>query len=233
MDDDFISDADLLTFEGWIKYQAVPATSTPEELEMWRGLFDEAMQRRASGPKVGLMKLWLMPGEQKYAIALSEGSDLWLTLWVRCSRKGEVFIMIPRGDRDWDPHSSYHLDGKFHSKSHGRAFPPEPPKRQPLTAAFTGSEHLGSYAGHGKGAGAICDPAAFDGIVIVEPGILGPRHGSVNVDLAQPGYLPKPDPAVHRQIFPRADRPSVVITVLRADQGAVFLHWPDDYIKVA
>src|SRR5580700_1958060 len=99
MADEFISDDDLLTFQDWLKYQAVPASASLEELEMWRSLFDEAMQRRATSPTIGLMKLRRKPGEQKYAVALRDGSDLWLTLWVRCSCRGEVFIIIPRGDR--------------------------------------------------------------------------------------------------------------------------------------
>ena len=42
--------------------------------------------------------------------------------------------------------------------------------------------------GHGKSSGAVWDPKAFEGVVIVEPGILGPNHGSVGVDLVEPGY---------------------------------------------
>jgi hypothetical protein len=37
--------------------------------------------------------------------------------------------------------------------------------------------------GHGKSTGAVCDPMAFAGLVIVEPGILGPKQGSVGIDL--------------------------------------------------
>jgi len=45
--DDFISEDDLLTFEGWLKYQAAdPAAMTPEQLTEWQGLFDELMERR-------------------------------------------------------------------------------------------------------------------------------------------------------------------------------------------
>jgi hypothetical protein len=114
--DDFISEDDLLTFEGFLKYQGVPATATPEELKMFRGFFDEATLLHKTGPKVGLMKLQPVPGEQKYAVAIRDGSKLWLTLWVRCSRKGEIFVMYPRPDRDWDAHASYHLKGTFHQK---------------------------------------------------------------------------------------------------------------------
>ena len=38
--------------------------------------------------------------------------------------QGEFFVMLPRGGRewdrrDWDPHTSYHLDGTLHMKSYG------------------------------------------------------------------------------------------------------------------
>jgi hypothetical protein len=56
--DDFISEDDLLTFDGFLKYQAVdPALLTPDELVEWRRIHDEAMRRHESSPKVGLMKL--------------------------------------------------------------------------------------------------------------------------------------------------------------------------------
>lgn len=188
---DFISEDDLHTFDGWLRYQAVDvATVAPEELSMWRGLFDEVRERSARAPKVGMMKLVSVPGEHCYAVAVRDGSNLWLTLWLRRSRKGEFFVMVPRADRDWDPHTSYHLDGTFHGKSHGRKFGVQP-KRQPLTGVFRGTEHLGAYGGHGpKGVGARCDPAVFSGVVEVEPGVLGPRDGTVVVDLVEPGCEP-------------------------------------------
>ena len=233
MDDDFISDDDLLIFEKWMTYQAIdPATSTPEELETLRSLFDENLRLHESSPKVGLMKLQPVPGVQKYAVAIRDGSDLWLTMWVRCSRKGEIFIMYPRGNREWDAHASYHLDGTFHQKSHRMKHLSQ--KRQPLTEAFRGSEPLGNYGGHGKGSGAVCDPRVFDGVVIVEPGILGPIHGSVAFDLAEPGYVRKPEPGVtERQVFLRGARPSVIITIYRDAKNIGFLHWPDSFIKAA
>jgi len=71
-----------------------------------------------NSPKVGLMKLPPpSPGEQRYAVAIRDGSDLWLTLWGRCSQKGDIFVMLPRGDPDLDVHTSYHCNGKFHTKT--------------------------------------------------------------------------------------------------------------------
>src|SRR5262245_66669028 len=108
------------------------------------------------------MKLQPVPGEHRYAVAVQAGSDLWLTVWVRRSRKGEFFIILPRGDRDWDPHTSYHLDGTLHMKSHGRKVL-RAQKLQALTGEFRGSEHLGVYSGHGpKRVGVICDPTDLD-----------------------------------------------------------------------
>ncbi len=212
----FISEVELQTFEGWLRYQRFDtAPAAPEELARWRRHFEDARERTAAIPKVGLMKLQPVPGEHRYAVAVREGSDLWLTLWVRHSSKGEFFVMWPRGDRDWDPHTSYHLDGTLHMKSYDRKVLP-PKKCQPLTGAFQGSEDLGFYAGHGpKGIGAICDPTAFSGVVEVAPGVLGPRHGGVKVDLVEPEHEPTGfswTQIVTQQVF-RDIPPWIVITV--------------------
>ena len=84
---------------------------------------------------------------------------------------------------------SPYFDGTMHMKSFGHKHVSK--KLQPLTGAFKGTEHLGSQMGHGpKGVGAICDPADFSEVVEVAPGILGPRDGSVVVDLVEPNCEP-------------------------------------------
>src|SRR5438876_12352570 len=114
--DKFISEDDLDTFEGWlVDYQKMdPAVMAPDELTEWRKAFEDSKQSVAATPKAGLMKLSPMgPGEHRYAVAVREGVDMWLALWVRRSPKGEVFVLLPRTDPVWDPHTSYHLDGTF------------------------------------------------------------------------------------------------------------------------
>ena len=189
--DEFISEDGLKSFDGWLRYQAIDATAiTPEELATWRRIFEEARQRSAVNPKVGLMKLQPVPGEYRYAVVVRDLADLRLTLWVKRSRKGEFFIMLPRGDREWDVHTSYRLDGTLHMKSHGSmVFTSD--RRQPLNGTFRGSEHLGTYFGYGpKSVGAICDPMAFAGVVEVSPDVWGPMDGWVAVDLVEPGTEP-------------------------------------------
>jgi hypothetical protein len=131
--------------------------------------------------------------------------------------------MYPRADAG-NPHASYHLDGNLHNKSYGKAHFPK--KFQPLSAEFKGSENIGTFAGHGKSSGAVCDASAFDGLVIVEPGILGPKHGSIGVDLIAAGYEATWErdianrfyfgDVVQRQIFSRSPRPSVAITIQKS-----------------
>jgi hypothetical protein len=211
--DEFISEDDLQIFEKWLKYQAVDPSST-EELARWRRHFEEAKQQVAANPKVGIMKLLAVPGEHRYAVAVREPDGLWLTLWVRRSSNGEIFVIHPTAERDWNPHTSYHLDGRLHLKSHDRKMILQ--KRQALTGVFRGSEHLGLYAGHSpKVVGAVCDPTAYSGVVEVPPGVLGARQGAVTVDLVEPGREPSEVPwfDIHtRQVF-RDLAPWVVITV--------------------
>jgi len=212
---EFISEDDLKTFEGWLRYQGIDAATTPEELKTWRGFFDEAKKRSSSVAKVGQMKLRSAPGEHRYAVAVREGSDLWLTLWVRRSPKGEFFVLMPRADRRSDIHASYHLDGTCHMKSDGGKVL-RPQKRQPLTGAFSGIENLVTFAGYGpKSVGAICDPTAFSGVVEISSGILGPRDGQITVDLSEPDWQPADIPWItvaRREVF-RDIVPWVVITI--------------------
>jgi hypothetical protein len=181
----------------------------------WRHIFEEARQRTVANPKIGLMKLQPVPGEYRYAVAVNDAADLRLALWVKRSRNGEFFIMLPRGEREWDVHTCYHLDGTLHMKSHrNRVLTSD--RHQPLSGAFRGSEHLGAYFGYGPKSGAICDPTAFSGVVEVAPNVWGPLDGWVAVDLVEPGTQPTMkipySRIITRKEFPDF-APWVVITV--------------------
>jgi hypothetical protein len=89
-------------------------------------------------------------------------------------------------------------------------------KRQPLTGAFKGCEHMGMFGGHGpKTIGAICNPANFSEVIEVEPGILGPRDGSVAADLVEPGCEPLElfNPVITTRVF-EDSIPWIVIRVV-------------------
>ena len=115
------------------------------------------------------------PGEQRYAVAIRDGSDLWLTTWVRCTTpKGEIFVMLPRRARDWNVHASYHCNGTMHIKSHRTVNTHQ--NGQALTPAFRGFERFVHFMGHGKGTGEVCDPKAFLITDYPQPSKLSTNH---------------------------------------------------------
>jgi hypothetical protein len=185
----FISEDDLNSFEGYLCYQAIdPTTASPGTLASFRETFEEAQKAKAAAPKLRPLKKLrdLKPGEYRYAVVVREGSDLFITLWVRRDPKGDVYVLMPRSRGQGNPHASYHRDGTFHYKSYGR--PMAVKKLQPLTGGgFKGCAHLGMFAGHGpKTVGAIYDSTKFTGVLEVPPGTLGPKDGFVAVDLIAP-----------------------------------------------
>jgi hypothetical protein len=116
MPNDFISEDDLDTFGGWLRYQGVDPNSPQEQLSQWRSIYDEAIQNRS--PAVGLMRLRSLSGQYLYAGAVRD-RGLWLVLWIRRT-PDEVFAMMPRGDRKADIHARYHRDGTVHMKANDR-----------------------------------------------------------------------------------------------------------------
>ena len=214
---EFISEDATRTFEGWLKYQGFDASSlTEDELASWREEFEDAVKRREMAGKVGRMDL-KRPGQSLYAVAIRDGGELWLALWVKRSAKPEFFIFHPTTDGDWNPHSSLHKDGTFHMKGHDHKMMTL--KRQP-PASIKGSEHLGAYGGFApKGIGAVCDPADFTGVFEAPPGVLGPRNGMVTVDLIEPGSgaqpLSHPAEEVDRRTFTDSV-PNVLIRIFRS-----------------
>ncbi|MGC2465342.1 MAG: hypothetical protein WA517_09115 [Candidatus Acidiferrum sp.] len=159
------------------------------------------------------------PGEYLYAVAIRDGSDLWLALWVRRSPKGEFFVMVPRAERDWTPHASYHLDGTHHMKSYGQ----KTVRRhgQALTGVFTGTENLGCFAGHGTNL-AECDQVLFHGVLEVPIGVLRAHHGTICIDLVEPGCQPITAIPSHKVVRRKTFTdilPHVVITIYSPRQG--------------
>jgi hypothetical protein len=216
--EDFTSEDDLNTFDGWMKHQGFDDTArmAPDALATWRALYDEMLERKSATPRIGLMALKPpVAGEYRYAVAVRDGADFWLALWVRRFPKGEFFVMRPRAEAGWNPHTSYHLDGSVHMKNYDRRAR-SPQKRQPLTGVFRGTEHLGAYFGYTpQGTGAVCDPGAFSGVVEVPPRMLGPRDGGIMVDLVEPCCQPVPlhwARIVQQEVF-RGTVPWIVIRI--------------------
>ena len=155
--------------------------------------------------------------EHRYAVAIREGANLWLTLWVTRSPKGEFFAMVPRAERKWTPHASYHQSGTHQMKSYGHKSVQR--QGQPLTGPFKGTVNLACFGGHATNL-ATCDLSLFDGVVEVASGVLGPTRGTVCVDLVEPGCQPVTALPAHkivqREVFTNLV-PHVVITIYSPD----------------
>jgi hypothetical protein len=161
-------------------------TTRPEELNEFREAYKEAQERKRTTPRLGPMKLRdLKPNEFRYAVAVREGAELYMTFFIRRDPKGDVYLMIPRGPGTENPHASYHRDGTFHQKGHDRVMRRE--KRPPLTGGFKGCQHLDVYGGHApKVVGVTCDATKLTSVLEV-PNELLTDDGFVAVDLVEPG----------------------------------------------
>jgi len=175
-------------FDRWLWNQQISPDSLSEEIKASLREEYERGQVRAQA----LRATTLNPGttgDYHYAVAIEDGTDLRVTLWVKRSRAGECVILQPR-DGKWDPHCTYHRDGRYHNKSHSMKSSVQ--RRQPLDQ-FKGTEHLGIFYGHGT-AVPKCDPSHYSAIMTVPPGIL--ERGGVIIDLVEPRTSPS---AHHRE----------------------------------
>lgn len=183
----------LDSFESWLNFQRFPSQLSADVELVLRKEYETLVEHFIEHDPTRWMRQQLKPGEHRYAVVIDDGQKRWVTLCVVRSPKGEYFILIPR-DSGWDPHSSYHLDGRYHHKSYGQVRASQ--QRQPLSG-FRGQEHLGSFMGHGTHMAAY-QPSNYTAALMVSIGVLSGLSGEVLIDLLAPGEQPSP---VHRE-FP-------------------------------
>src|SRR6266852_3557322 len=74
----------------------------------------------------------------EYAVAVRDGTDMWLYKTIKRTGRGDIFVFWPfdlkRGGR---PHASYHADGRMHIKKEGE-MPLKPQHVQKPDASFNG-----------------------------------------------------------------------------------------------
>jgi hypothetical protein len=141
-----------------------------------------------------------MERARMFAVAVRDGDDLFL--WVRLIRaaRTDIYYAIPTGREDnpewkkWDPHGSWHRDGRFHHKAFGqKMFPAE--KRQKPAAEFKGSHNLitrGIALDEPRAFGLLCDPTKFSEVMEIHAGILSSKHYETytSIDVSEPGLKP-------------------------------------------
>ncbi len=167
-------------------YQAIDVPSLDEhELKEWRSDYDASCeaqrQRKTWTPRIRSSVKDLL-----YAVAVRDASDLWLSLWVKRNSKSDYFVMFPRDEPGWDPHASYHSDGRLHQKSHDRkmlAF-----QRQIPGPGFKGTEQMQTTELDLESVRAVkarCDPSQFTGVLETPGEILLQGGHTIAVDLTE------------------------------------------------
>ncbi|HXW65644.1 MAG TPA: hypothetical protein VEK74_11215 [Burkholderiaceae bacterium] len=144
---EIFTEDDLDTIQGFARYQRFDLErASLEGMEALRRCFAVSLDRRARYCPVGRMAL--KPNDVCYAVAIEDGDDLWVPLWIKRSSKGDIYVFWPHGcvegEDPGSPHVSYHRDGTYHSKSYEQVTMP-PQKRHPLLGDFKRCEHLGIF----------------------------------------------------------------------------------------
>lgn len=130
--------------------------------------------------------------EQMYAVSVRDNEELFLILRIRRNRRGEIFCMFPRPGREgWDPHASYHLDGKYHHKSfdHKMIVTQGPP----LDQNFCGSINLLTTSikrPDVRAINVICNPDNFDKMLEIPVDEISEDNKvqtSITIDITEPG----------------------------------------------
>src|ERR1700681_1720720 len=81
--------------------------------------------------------------ESMFAVAVRDGTDLFLWLRIRRAASGDLYYIYPRSQAEeegktWNPHGSLHKDGRSHHKGFDQKFFPK--QGQKPDANFKGTE---------------------------------------------------------------------------------------------
>ncbi len=160
--------------------------------------------------------------EKKYAVAVRDGTDLLLFLWVKHAVTGDFYAFLPHPhDTSITAHASYHANGRYHIKSHrifGRNKIMYRQKQKP-DQNFAGTEHLLEQTitlTNVRSIGQECDPSHFLEVFEIPVHELETKtYIRVTSDVVSPGYSPNLVPGVRviRQIEYRYSFPCIVLTL--------------------
>ena len=154
-----------------------------------------------------------------YGVAVRHDADLRLLCRIRRSPRGDVYFRLPRDEPDWDPHASYHQDGRRHVKSHDGTYLISQLQRP--DEVFRGTEGLYAMAiqpGEVMLLRTQCRPEEFSEVFEIDYAEI-PReeHHTLAVDLVEPGYSAIPvlgREAIVQRIF-RDAAPWILVTLWR------------------
>jgi hypothetical protein len=123
-------------------------------------------------------------------VAIRDGEGLFLTLTIRRSSDGDVYVLLPRDDKGWNPHASYHKSGQVHHKAWNRKLIPR--KKLAPICQFKGAYNLyrqGISRDQHTAIGVRCEERDFDKVMEIPAQELSAAkfRTYLDVDLVEPG----------------------------------------------
>ena len=158
-----------------------------------------------------------------YAVAVRDGHELFLFCRVNRSVTGDVYVVPPRPDPNWNPHVSYHASGQYHVKN--SAQPYHVSHWQKPDATFLGTHNMGTMgiASHEiRITNAPCKVEDYTEVFEIPIGELSPEiHRTfVSLDLMEPSGEPiiTPGGKILRQTIFQDSIPWIVVTLFDTSQ---------------
>jgi hypothetical protein len=138
--------------------------------------------------------------ERMFGIAVRDGTDLFLWMRLRRAARTDIYYVLPTGREDdpewkeWNPHGSWHRNGRLHHKTFDHKMFPAQPKQEP-NAAFKGTHNLitrGIASDEPRTFGVRCERTKFSEIMEIPAGILSPKRYETytSIDVSEAGLKP-------------------------------------------
>lgn len=157
-----------------------------------------------------------------HAIAVRD-VDSGLRLFLRISRAPSgIYVVFAAGQlrqgvggKAYNPHSSWHRDGRVHVKSYNRPWNRQ--QRQPLDSFEDAEQFVATSLDQAAAGLPTCEPGQFESVIEVPVKLLcgNPGHRLVHVDLVGPGAEPPPLGFSARLLrrWPLPGAPTIVISL--------------------
>jgi hypothetical protein len=175
--------------------------------------------------------------ERMFAVAVRDGNDLFLWMRLRRAARNDIYYVLPTGREDdpewkkWNPHGSWHRDGRLHHKSFNMRMSPAEVRQEP-NSELKGTHNLvtrGIASDEPRAFGVTCDPTKFSDVMEIPVGILSPKRYETytSIDVTEPGMQPRlmggSEKLLKQRVFDDA-MPHIAVTVYmwatRTESGA-------------
>ena len=153
-----------------------------------------------------------------YAVAVRDGHELFLFCRIRRTVTGDVYVIPPRPDPDWNPHVSYHASSHYHVRNDDHPYHISHWQRP--DANFQRTRHMttiGIASGEPRITNAHCRSEDYAEVFEISVSELRPEmyRTMLSVDLTEPSGQPiiTPGARILRQVIFQDAVPWIMVTL--------------------